>query len=285
MGTLNTAVLVNPLGSNPNASKSPTPTILIYGDGGAAVYQCFVDGQDIGQWHANQLGQVYVSCGPLGDGAHTLTFQELAPRPGGPPGNPCIPYAFSVDTKPPAAPTILQASAIGPDVNGKYTIRASGTADATARAVKVYAFNVYPRLVGGSGVYGGTWSSASLPQAPGTYVLTAMATDEAGNQSVSSQPVTLTAGTVQPPQATVPGVLTLGSDSVVASRKVTLWWGAPPDGGSPITGYVIRRNGTVIGHTTTNGYSETVDGPGPDGYTGAAVNAVGEAPQSPEIFE
>ncbi len=94
----------------------------------------------------------------------------------------------------------------------------------------------------------------------GSYTLTAVARDSAGNTATSA-PVTFTvSNTVTPPPPaadttapSVPGGLTANP---VASFQINLAWTAASDNVS-VTGYRIYRNGTAIGTTTQRSYSAT----------------------------
>jgi len=274
MGTLNTAYLLNPQGADPNSSKTKTPTVRIFGNGGAAVYQCQVDLADIGQWHANMLGQVDVTTPPLGDGAHTFTFQELTPQP----ANPTTPYAFKIDTGPPLAAVITAAVAVGPDASGKYQIQVDGTAPGDGRSIQLFNNT---RMLGGSIITNGRWHVATMQQAPGAYFLAAKVIDWAGNVSLPSLAWPLTVGTIVPPQPTVPSVSGTPISSTV--RIIDLTWSVPPDGGSSITGYRVYRNGAAYANPAGPSFTDRITVAGTYTYTVSAVNAVGEGPQSPAV--
>ena len=286
MGTLNTAILLNPWGSDPNAANSAHPTIRIFGDGGNATYQVTVDRVDIGQFHTSDIvGDVDVyMTSPLTDANHVFGFDELSPHLHGPAGFPTpASYAFKVDTLPPAPPVITSVTASGPDTSGKYTLTMRGTADVSTRSIR--CFNGAAGI-GGATVTAGQWQAVNYPPlSPGTYNITAAAYDTAGNASARSVAWPITLGTVVPPQPTVPGVPPATGVSIVSARDITLSWTAPADGGSPITGYVIRRDGVVIVNAgpTVRSYVDTVVGVALHTYTVSAVNAVGEGPQSPAV--
>jgi len=235
MTTTNTATLRNAQGSDPSASATATPTFRIFGDGGSATYRCAIDGVGIGDFHTSSVFgyvDVFVST-PLADGAHTFTFDELSPNPGGPAGFPCQPYPFSVDTRVPSAPTITKVTVGTPDAQGNYPLTVTGTVTAgeNVRSVRVYAGF---RGIGGSSINGTAWVAATVGLAAGSYDLTATSTDPAGNVSPKSAPFHVTVGT--PPQPTVPGAPIGGTGN---SHSVLLNWTTPADGGSPITGYVL----------------------------------------------
>lgn len=87
-----------------------------------------------------------------------------------------------------------------------------------------------------------------------------------------------------PPTPTAPGVPT-GLTATPGDTLVNLAWAMPGNGGSPITGFVIRRGGTVIatiGVVLTYQDTGRVNGT-PYSYTVTAVNAVGEGTQSGSV--
>lgn len=277
MGTLNTAYLLNPQGADPNTAKTKTPTIRIFGEGSTAgKYRCQVDGIDLGQWTPNNLSQVDVTVAPptpLSDGSHTFTFQELVPVS----GNATTPYTFKIDTGPPLAPVITNAVAVGPDANGQYQIQVDGTAPADGRSIQLFNGT---RMLGGSIVTNGRWHVATMQQSPGAYSLTAKVFDWAGNVSLPSAAWPLTVGTVVPPQPTVPGAP--GLAPLTTTWTVVVPWFKPTDGGTPITGYKVYRNGQNVAQVGASVLSYTdVVLHGSYSYTVSAVNAVGEGPQSP----
>ena len=112
---------------------------------------------------------------------------------------------------------------------------------------------------------------------PGTYTVTYLVTDEAGNTSTAERIVIV--------NPTVPSAVTNLSASPVATA-VTLSWTTPSDGGSPITGYRINPNNegwadipnsdaettqhTVTGLTSETAYSFKVK----------PVNTIGEGAES-----
>lgn len=89
------------------------------------------------------------------------------------------------------------------------------------------------------------------------------------------------AGLETRPDPTVPGQVALPSISGSGDSR-TVSWLAPASNGSSITDYVIRLNGAVVSDGIGTGLSYTATGlaDGPHSVTVAAVNAVGEGPQS-----
>lgn len=277
--TLNTAHLRDPMGSDRSVANTTTPVIVIDGDGGLSVYDCLLDGQPLGRFPSDGFAKVAVQCPPLANGSHILTFTEVQPKPGGPPGFPCVPFAFSVDTVAPPAPTIASVY-VDP---ATHMLRVRGTA-LPKSAVVLYAS--VTGLGGALSLADGSWYVATTQLRDGTYTLTASQMDAAGNFSPRSAPVTVVIGTPPPaPTATVPGAPNI--DVYANSLAVQILAGTP-DGGSIITGYQVWR-GTggpkVLIDTTVNADRYYLDADPPYGdvfYQVAAVNAVGVGPLSAE---
>jgi hypothetical protein len=255
--TLNTAHLETVLGAA-NMTNLAAPVFIIAGDGGAATYQCQVDGTDIGQYRTSSVyGDVrVVTPWPLGDGPHRLTFQELSPHA----GLATFPFDFTVDTVAPPVPAITRVEVgttpIPNDPYGRimFPVTAYGTASPNAR---IRIFNGPTGLGGGVAYPDGTWRAATSGLPQGSYSLTAVASDTAGNSSARSAGWPVTVGTAPPPPpppppATVPGTPVAGTGT---SHPVTLQWTTPPDGGASIGYYLVT-------------------------YTVRAVNSVGDSQPS-----
>jgi len=90
------------VGSDKTASRSATPSFLLWGDGGASSYTIFIDGVSIGIFLSNGFANVCITTTtPLADGPHLLTGNELLPHS----TYVITPFNFSVDTVPPPAPS------------------------------------------------------------------------------------------------------------------------------------------------------------------------------------
>src|SRR5262245_48233565 len=96
------------IGSDKTASSSNLPSFWLMGDGGLSSYSAFIDGVPIGTFQSAGNGNVcLLTTTPLSDGPHTLTANELAPRP----TMLVTPFAFTVDTVPPPSPSVPVLSA------------------------------------------------------------------------------------------------------------------------------------------------------------------------------
>jgi len=153
---------------------------------------------------------------------------------------------ISIDTVPPAAPTIVSvtdnvAPVIGPVASGGVTndtvLVLAGTTDA---GTTVAVFNGTTK-VGDATVTGTNWTYTTPALIDGIYAFKAVATDAAGNGSADSATHTVIVNTTPPPAPT-------GVTGVPGNGRVTVTWDAPPAGGVPITSYVVEYK-TVSGTT------------------------------------
>lgn len=278
------------IGSDRTASSSASPTFLVYGDGGASVYTAKIDGQALtGSFTSDMFGNVCVtteSVSPITDGPHILTAHEVRPNP-----QDLEPFAFSVDTVPPATPSTPEMSAysdsppVGDGVTKYRNVNFHGTSDP---GVSVQLYNGPTGIAGAKADAGGNWSATTSSLQDGTYNVTAAAFDQAGNKSALSGSTTFRVS--QAGETNTPGAPSLDS----ARRAVVLNWSAPvSDGNSPIVAYRIYRLTFVTENAYTSGSSQflaQVDGntltytdndAGPFSYYQvSAVNSLGEGPRS-----
>ena len=90
------------VGSDKTASRSATPSFLLWGDGGLSSYSISIDGLPLGTFNSDGFANVCIcTVVPLVDGPHVLTATELAPHP----TLTVAPLNFTVDTVPPPPPS------------------------------------------------------------------------------------------------------------------------------------------------------------------------------------
>ena len=197
--TTNTASLDNgmcghnlQIGSNVTASSSATPTFLLEGDGGASSYSVLIDGKALGTFGSDGHAVVCIRTGsPLAQGKHLMTATELAPIAGS-----VVRLGFSVDTVPPTAPSRPVLSAYsdsgvrGDRITSFQTVNLTGTAG-PHQSVQLIA-NGGPGVAGATADAKGRWSATTVPLTPGTYRITAVSLDSAGNHSPPSAVLRLT---------------------------------------------------------------------------------------------
>jgi Bacterial Ig-like domain len=180
------------LGSFGTASASATPSFLIQGDGGASAYAIAIDGRSLGTFHSAGDGVVCITTpSRLSEGAHVLTGTELEPHAGS-----SIQLGFSVDTVPPRAPSrpalaaYADTGARGDNVTTRTSATVTGTAPPNS-AVQI-SRNGGALVAGTRSDARGRWSATTIPLTPGTYLLTAVSMDAAGNRSSPSAALRLT---------------------------------------------------------------------------------------------
>lgn len=142
------------------------------------------------------------------NGSHSLTI--TATDAAGNVSAPSAPFTFTVDT---VVPAPILALAVSNNVGGPALTSGAVTNDSTpvisgraeaGSTVRVYnGDDLIDSVIAGAD---GTWSLASPTLTDGTYILTATATDAAGNVGQASPPFTLTIDTAPP---ATPGAFTL----------------------------------------------------------------------------
>ena len=222
--TLNTAQLDTgicgrslQLGSDRTASSSATPSFVIAGDGGLSRYAAFVDGAPLGTFASDGFANVCVyDTIPLADGPHVLTANELQPHS----TFTVVPFNFTVDTLPPAQPsTPVIATWSDSGLQGDHVTRFrspnfGGFADPN---VSIQLYSGLALLGGAKADANGAWSATTTALSDGSYTITAIALDQAGNKSQLSLSSPLTVDTVAPT-----GGLTNPTDGSVVSGTVSL---------------------------------------------------------------
>jgi len=267
------------VGSDKTASKSPTPSFLLVGDGGASQYEVSIDGAPIGTFNGDVFGHVCVLAPtPLADGKHVITGKELKPNP----ALAVTPFDFTVDTRSPAAPSepVLTTWSDSPPVGDRVTkyrnLNFHGTADPL---VSVQLFKVGGGVLGGGAADAtGAWNVTTSTLADGNYSVYAVAMDTAGNLSGPSPSTSFTVA--QDPT----GVKTKPAPpSMNAYRYVTLFWFVGADGGSPITGFRVYRNDTLLVELPVVTSFTDPNSPLGSVYKITAINAVGESDKSTPV--
>jgi len=125
--------------------------------------------------------------------------------------------------------------------------------------VGLAAYRVYRNgtLIGTSGFAASTTYSDTTTVALTTYTYTVTATDSSGNESLQSNPASVTTPAYPLPSAPTGLVAT-----PTAPTAVLLTWTAGADTGGPgISGYKIYRGGAQIGTSATTGYTDSTAAP------------------------
>jgi hypothetical protein len=175
------------VGSNTTASAVRRPTFLLQGDGGLSSYAISIDGRRIGTFGSDARAVVCIRVRkPLADGPHILTGVELRPKAGR-----TVRLRFSVDTvppRPPSRPVLERLAPAGTTADRMATLR--GTA-APHQAVRLLGDGV-TGLGGAISDADGRWLATTMSLPAGTYRVTAVAVDSAGNRSAPSAATTIT---------------------------------------------------------------------------------------------
>jgi chitodextrinase len=157
------------------------------------------------------------------------------------------------------APTVsITAPAANASVSGSNVALTATAADNVAVSgvqFKLDGNNLGPEDT--TSPYAYTWDTTTLGN--GTYTLTAVARDAAGNTKTStSVPVTVNNVTVPPPDTTAPTTPANLTNSGKTTTSISLAWNASTDtGGSGLAGYKVYKNGTFLASTTQLTYTDT----------------------------
>lgn len=190
----------------------------------------------------------------LADGTHTFTAVATDENGGQTPES--EPFAVTVDTSAPAAPSI---DSVG---GGSLVFKGTAEAGANVTVTRTGAGVVGAAVAGPSGAW--TLTTASLPQ--GVYTFKATAADTAGNVSPSSAEYTVDTGlTVPAITSIVSDTGALSNDGVTSDRTLVINGTA----GANHTVTVARAGAGVIGAAVADGsgnwsfdYTNTVLAPG-----------------------
>lgn len=175
-----------------------TPTLIGDAEAGSTV-TIFADGKSLGTVTSTGHWSYSIQT-PLSDGIHTLTADavDLA-------GNVSAlsnPFVFSVDTAPPAAPTLIEAQMAA----GNVSPHLSGISELHS-TVQVFDGTTSLRIAPVDA--NGNWSIILDPLTAGNYILYAKATDSQANVSAASTPVSFQVGS----SVVVNGLFVTGSSA------------------------------------------------------------------------
>ncbi|MEU6134591.1 Ig-like domain-containing protein [Nocardioides sp. NPDC047086] len=239
--TIDTAAPEAPVITSPEADSvtdDNTPTVTGTGEPGAEV-EVFVDGVPVGTTTVDPAGNWSLELTtPLADGGHTATATQTDEAGNISPTSDPVP--FTVDTQAPAAPVIT--SPADGDVIDDSTPTITGTGESGA-TVEV---SIDGEVVGEATVSPeGTWElPLTDPLADGEHTVTATQTDEAGNVSEPSAPVTFTVDTTAPDAP----VITSPTDGSTTSDTTPTITGT----GEPGATVEVTIDGQVVGEATVD---------------------------------
>ncbi|WP_127473451.1 Ig-like domain-containing protein [Microbacterium sulfonylureivorans] len=250
-----------------STTNDTTPDIVGTAEADSTV-EVFIDGASVGTTTADGTGAwTFTPTTPLGDGEHTAvaTATDAA---GNTSGNSNT-VAFTVDTGAPAAP-IITAPADGSTVDDA-TPDIVGSSEANA-TVEVFIDGASVGTTAADGA--GAWTlPLTTPLAEGPHTALATATDETGNTSLDSTPVTFTVDTATP----APPVITSPVQDEVTSDPTPPIVGIA-EANTEVTVYI---DGALVGTVPVDGagaWSITPSTPLDDGahtVTATAEDAAG----------
>ncbi|WP_395329242.1 Ig-like domain-containing protein [Novosphingobium sp. BL-8H] len=277
--------------TNGASTDDTLPTLSGTAEANATI-SIYDNGASIGSTTANALGAwTFTPTIALTTGDHSLTVR--ATDTVGNQGPASSPFVVRVDTTAPGAPSIVSVTddvgtVQGPVTNGGFTNDTlplvQGTAEIGA-TVTIYAngVSIGTALADPSG----NWSfTPPVALIEGTYLLTARATDAAGNQGVASTGFTIIVDTTPP---TVPVIVSIADD--VAPIIGTVANGGISNDASPSlsgtatanTAIIVYDGATVLGTTTSNALGAWTFTPstlltdGVHNFTAVAVDSAGNA--------
>jgi hypothetical protein len=212
----------------------------------------------------------------LTDGNHSLTITATN---GSETTAPPAPMAVRVDTVAPTAPTIAT-----PTNNANGGLNLTGTAEANS---SVQVFDGSAAIGTATTNSSGVWSYTTGALAAGSHILTARATDAAGNTGPASTVVTATTGSAPPSTLpTAPNINSFSNDSGAAGDGITndntLTLAGTAAANSTVK---VFDGGNLIGTVTANGsgtwsYTTGVLSNGNHNLTATATNASGTSTAS-----
>ncbi|EGZ6665938.1 BapA prefix-like domain-containing protein [Salmonella enterica subsp. enterica serovar Panama] len=171
---------------------------------------------------------------------------------------------FVVDTTPPLTPVITsvsddQAPGLGTIANGQNTNDPTPTFSGTAEAGATITLYENGTVIGTTTAQpDGAWSVSTSTLASGTHVITAVATDAAGNSSPNSTAFTLTVDTTAPQTPILTSVVddvaggvtgNLANGQITNDNRPTL--NGTAEAGSTVT--ITSETGVVLGTATADG--------------------------------
>ncbi|TWP38661.1 fibronectin type III domain-containing protein [Leekyejoonella antrihumi] len=238
----------------PPATASSSATFTFHASSAGATFACTLDGG------AASTCTSPVNYTGLASGTHTFT---VAATDDGVPDPSAASQTWSVDSSPPTAPTALTASA--PSASEVDLAWSASTDDVGVTGYRIYRDG---SLVGTVRAPDTTYADdTAQPATDYTYTVTAV--DAVGNESPTSDPVTVTT-----PQPTVP----LFADGF-ESGNLSAW---NSTGGLSVEGVVVHSGAYAAEGNTTNGATyakKTLPSTYPDAYAAVSFNVLSQSAQ------
>ncbi|EGN1030608.1 BapA prefix-like domain-containing protein [Salmonella enterica] len=241
------------------ATDDTTPTLRGTTDIGSTV-EVFIDGDSAGFATVDASGNwIFEIATPLSESTHYFTVQ--ATNANGP-GGLSAPVGITVDLSAPAQPVITSATDDVPGMtgtldNGALTNDSRPTLNGTGEAGATITLYENGTVIGTTTAQpDGAWSVATSTLASGTHVITAVATDAAGNSSPNSTAFTLTVDTTAPQTPILTSVVddvaggvtgNLANGQITNDNRPTL--NGTAEAGSVVS---IYDGNTLLGVTSAN---------------------------------
>ena len=186
--------------------------------------------------------------------------------------------AAAEDLQPPTAS--ITNPGPGQSVSGTIAVSANASDNVGVVGVQFKRNGVNLGAEDTTGPYSVSWNTTTV--ANGSYALTAVARDAAGNSTASS-PITVT---VANSDITLPSIPAGVSVMAVSATQVNVTWSASTDNVG-VTGYRVFRDGILIATTTTTSYSDSgLQASTTYAYTIVALDAAGNSslPSTPPVL-
>ncbi|EHO8357129.1 BapA prefix-like domain-containing protein [Salmonella enterica] len=243
-------------------TNDATPTLNGRGEAGATI-NVYLDGNSasIGTTTVNSDGTwSFTPQTPLANGSHTFTLS--ATDPAGNSSAVSSGFVLTIDATPPLTPVITsvsddQAPGLGTIANGQNTNDPTPTFSGTAEAGATITLYENGTVIGTTTAQpDGAWSVSTSTLASGTHVITAVATDAAGNSSPNSTAFTLTVDTTAPQTPILTSVVddvaggvtgNLANGQITNDNRPTL--NGTAEAGSVVS---IYDGNTLLGVTSAN---------------------------------
>ncbi|MFE7226184.1 Ig-like domain-containing protein, partial [Nocardioides sp. NPDC057577] len=257
-----------------STTSDNTPTVTGTGEPGATV-EVTIDGEVVGEATVNPDGIWELPLTePLADGEHTVTATQTDEA--GNVSEPSAPVTFTVDAAAPEAPVITSPA------DGSSTADPTPTVSGTAEPNSTVEVTIDGTVVGTAPVDGdGNWSLILTdPLDEGPHTATATATDDSGNVSDPSSPVTFTVDQTAPEAPVITGP----ADGSTVSDTTPPITGT----GEPGATVEVTIDGDVVGETTVNPdgtWTFTPTEPLADGEHTVTATQTDEAGNTSEVSE
>ena len=256
----------------PAAGATPGGTISVSASAsdnvGVTGVQFKLDGTNLGAEDTTSPYSISWNTTTATNGSHSLTAVARDAA-----GNTTTSSAVTVTVDNAAPTTSITAPTGGASVNGTVAVNVSATDNTGGTGVAKVEFYIDGTLksTDTTSPYSYSWDTTTISN--GTHSLTAKAYDKATPVNIATTAaITVTVNNPDTQAPTAPGNLQAGGTT---TSSTTLTWTASTDNVG-VTGYQIRRNGTLI--TTTNALTYADSGLSPATaytYTVAAVDAAG----------